>query len=83
MEWSVRLDNEADLYCNPRINSGAVYYDEIEDRILHIEGHRIYFESHKFFRFYSARNNKERLVRNKLELKEKMNESGYLYLGDL
>ncbi|HEY9705655.1 MAG TPA: hypothetical protein V6C58_24665 [Allocoleopsis sp.] len=79
----MRLDNETDVYCNPKINIGSVYYDEENNRILHLERHYIYFEPNLLFKIYSTRNNKKRLVRSKVELKEKMNESGYLYLGEL
>ena len=80
---SLKLDDERDLFCNPKINIGSVYYDEENDRVLHTQGYRVYFEPRKLFKIYSVRNNKERLVSNKLELKEKMNEAGYLYLGEL
>lgn len=79
----MRLDNETDLYCEPRINKGPVYYDEKNERILHIVKDKIYFESDKLFRIESMRADKPRRIRAMWEIKEKLNEMGCQYLGEL
>ncbi len=68
-----------------RINKfGLIYFDEEKDRILHVTTCcKIYFEPDSFWKIASTRSKKTRTLRTLEEIKESLNQSNFLYLGDL
>lgn len=82
IDYSV-LDDETLAEIIPEINKGLIYYHEIDNNLVHLCGDKVYFTSSYFFRLQSCKGNRKRTVRTKQEMKEKLNESGYEFIGEL
>jgi hypothetical protein len=61
-----------------------VYYNEEKDNIYIIDNkYRVWFADDLFWKIKSLKGNRPRLIKSLEEIKEKMNETGCEYLGDL
>lgn len=72
-------------YIGPKQHKkGWVYYDPEKDQLLHLTpDYLVYFEYNLLWRMYSTAGAKNRRIKTIAEAKEKMNECGFEYLGDL
>lgn len=65
------------------LRTGSIYYDEKEDRILQLTKSKVYFRPQVFWKIVSTVDGRIRTITSMSECKEKMNKSGYEYLGEL
>jgi len=65
-------------------NKGFVYYDPEKDQLLHLTPNcLVYFEFNLLWKMFSTAGTKQRRIKTLTEAKEKMNQSGFEYLGEL
>ena len=82
-ESFVDLDNWFMSVDPTRAQKGPVYYDPIDDQIVHLVGNSVYFAPNKIWKIAVIKNGRKRQIRSISEMKEEINRAGFEFLGEL